>query len=58
MLVFWGKFNAPEEFRISYKYIELSRHIEKHGIKADYITNLVCTEGKREVREMKRRQTF
>lgn len=58
MLVFWGKNNAPEEFRISYKYIDLSRHIEKHGIKADYITNLVCTEGKREVREMKRRQTF
>lgn len=58
MLVFWGNNNAPEEFRISYKYIELSRHIEKHGIKADYTTNLVCTEGKKEVREMKRRQTF
>ena len=144
MLVFWGKNNAPEEFRISYKYIDLgrhmhsclekshgwrslvgcspwgheesdmterlhfhfslscigerngnplqcsclenprdggawwaavsgvaqswtwlkqlssssSRHIEKHGTKADYITNLVCTEGKREVREMKRIQAF
>lgn len=58
MLVFCGKNDAPEEFRISYKYIDLNRYIEKHGTKADSITNLVCTERKRKVREVKSRQAF
>lgn len=58
MLVFCGKNDALEEFRISYKYKYLNRHIEKHGTKADSITNLVCTERRRETREMKRRQAF
>lgn len=58
MLVFCGKNDAPEEFRISYKYTYLNRHIGKHGTKADSITNLVCTERRREAREMRRRQAF